>query len=225
MNNAAFHVLFYAVFAAASPLVLTATFLVIRSARPRTNSIAFLAGFVFGTVVACALGLIIGEATVQNVGAHDTVEALATFALGLVLVFVGLRARVAPVPAPDAGSSRVSTIMAGLRNVRPAAACSLAGLLGFGGPKRLVLTLLAMAWVNSAGHGYVGNLTLVAVYLVIATVTVWVPVGIVVIAGERAAIILERGESWITSHARALSMWLCLGLGIALTIDGLVRLF
>jgi hypothetical protein len=225
MNNAAFHVVFYAIFAAASPLVLTATFLVIRSERPRANGIAFLIGFVVGTIVACIIGLILGEAVVAHASSHDSFQALVELALGLALVVVGLRARVEPLPKPDAGSSRVSAIMASLRHVQPAAACSMAGLLGFGGPKRLVLTLLAMAWVNSAGHGYVGNLTLVIVYIVVATVLVWLPVGIVLVAGERAAIMLERGESWLTSHARSLRMWLGLGLGVALVVDGLTQLF
>ena len=54
---------------------------------------------------------------------------------------------------------------------------------------------------------------------------VWLPVGIVIVAGERAAVILERGESWLTSHARVLRMWLWLGFGVALVIDSLARLF
>ena len=122
-------------------------------------------------------------------------------------------------------SSRVTAIMSGLRSVRPAAACSMAGLLGFGGPKRLLLTLLAMASVSGAGHGRVANLTLVLVYIAIATVLVWLPVGIVVIAGERAAVILERGESWMTTHARELRIWLSLGFGAALVFDAIIRPF
>ena len=50
------HVLVYAAAAAASPLVLTATFVVIRSDRPRTNGIAFLVGFLLGTALACGVG-------------------------------------------------------------------------------------------------------------------------------------------------------------------------
>ena len=45
--------------AAASPLVLAATFLVIRSdAAP--EGIAFLSGFVIGTTIACVMGLVLG---------------------------------------------------------------------------------------------------------------------------------------------------------------------
>ena len=224
MISAGAHVLFYALAAAASPLVLTATFVVIRSVRPRTNGIAFLSGFLLGTTIACGLGLVLGQAAVERLNSHETVEGVLTLLLGIALLVVGLRARHAS-PRPEVEGSRASAIFAGLGNVRPPAAFSMAGLLGFGGPKRLVLTFLAMASVSEANLGDVENLTLVVVYIAVATVLVSVPVGIVIIAGERAAVILARGQSWITTHAMALRVWLSLGIGAALVVDALVRLF
>jgi hypothetical protein len=217
------HVLFYALAAAASPLVLTATFVVIRSERPRTNGIAFLSGFLLGTAIACGLGLLLGQAAVARLDSHETVEVVLTLLLGVMLLAVGLRARRTP-PPPAARGSRASAILAGLGNVRPAAAFSMAWLLGFGGPKRLVLTFLAMASVSEASLRDVGDLTLVVVYIAVATVLVSVPVGIVIVAGERAAVILERGQSWLTEHAAALRVWLSLGIGAALIVDALLRL-
>jgi hypothetical protein len=192
----------------ASPLVLTATFVVIRSQRPRTNGIAFLSGFLLGTAIACGLGLALGL----------------TLLLGVVLIFIGLRARHSS-PRPETEGSRSSAILAGLGNVRPAAAFSMAGLLGFGGPKRLVLTFLAMASVTEAGIRDVADVTLVVVYIAVATSLVSVPVAIVIIAGERAAVILDRCQSLLTAHAAALRVWLSLGIGGALVVDALLRLF
>ena len=63
------------------------------------------------------------------------------------------------------------------------------------------------------------------VYIAIATVLVWVPVGIVIVAGERAAVILERGESWLTTHARVLRIWISLGFGGVLVVDAILRPF
>ncbi len=223
MIDAGAHLLLYAVAAAASPLVLTATFVVIRSERPRTNGIAFLSGFVLGTVLACGVGLAIGQAAADHLDAHATIEAVLTLALGVALIAVGLNSRHRE-PRPQAEGGRAGAILAGLGNIRPAAAFSMAGLLGFGGPKRLVLTLLAMATVTEAGVGDVAGLTLVVFYVAIATVLVSVPVGIVIIAGERAAVILERGQSWLTTHAAVLRVWLSLGIGAALVVDGLARL-
>lgn len=222
MIDAGAHVLFYALAAAASPLALTATFVAIRSARPRTNGIAFLSGFLLGTAIACGLGLVLGRAAVERLDSHETLEAVLALLLGIVLLTFGLRAR-HESPGPETeGRSRASAILAGLGNVRPAAAFSMAGLLGFGGPKRLVLTFLAMASVSSLGDVEIG--TLVVVYIAVATVLVWVPVGIVIVAGERAAVILTRGQFWLTEHAAALQVWLSIGIGAALVGDGLVRL-
>ncbi len=223
MIDAGAHLLLYAIAAAASPLVLTATFVVIRSERPRTNGIAFLSGFLLGTVLACGVGLLLGQAAADHLDSHDTIEGVLTLALGVVLIAVGLNARHRS-PRPQAEGGRASAILAGLGDIRPAAAFSMAGLLGFGGPKRLVLTLLAMATVTEAGVGDVADLTLVVFYVAIATALVSVPVGIVIIAGERAAVILGRGQSWRTTHAAVLRVWLSLGIGAALVVDGLARL-
>ncbi len=125
---------------------------------------------------------------------------------------------------PEAETGRGGAILARLSHVRPGAAPSMAGLLGFGGPKRLVLTLLAMASVSEADLGDVENLTLIVLYVAVATMLVSVPVGIVVVGGNRAAAIMGRGESWLTTNAALLRVWLALGLGAALVIDGLVRL-
>jgi hypothetical protein len=223
--HAALHVVFYALIAAASPLVLTATFVVIRSERPRTNGIAFLTGFLLGSAVACGLGLLVGEAAVARLDSHETIEEVLTFLLGCALLAFGLRSRnIRARPVAD-GDGRATAILARLGQVGPATAFSTAGLLGFGGPKRLVLTLLAMAVVTGASLGHVENLSLVVLYIGVATVLVWVPVGIVIIAGERAAVIISRGQSWLTTHAAGLRVWLSLGLGAALIADAIVRLF
>lgn len=223
--NQSGHVLVYAVAAAVSPIVLTATFVVLRSERPRGNGIAFLSGLLLGTCIACGLGLLIGHAVVERVDAHGTIEAVLTLLLGLALLIIGLRALHPSSRAETQGSSRASAILAGLDSVRPAAAFSMAGLLGLGGPKRLVFTFLAMASISEAGIGGAADVTLIVTYIVIATALVWVPVGIVVVAGERAAVILERGQSWLTRHAATLRVWLPLGIGVALVVDALARLF
>ena len=224
MAFAGVHTLLYAVIAAASPLVLTATFVVIRSERPRRNGIAFLIGFVAGTAIACVLGLLLGQAAVARLDAHETVEDVITLGFGVLLIAIGLNAHRRLGEQVVARSSRGAAVMEGLRRVRPAAALSMAGLLGFGGPKRLVLTFLAMASISSADIGRIEDVSLATLYVVVATVLVWVPVGIVIIAGERAAIILAEGESWITEHAAELRVWLSLGFGAALVVDGILRL-
>jgi hypothetical protein len=100
----------------------------------------------------------------------------------------------------------------------------MAGLLGFGGPKRLLLTFLAMATVTEAGLREIVDVTLVAIYVVVSTLLVSVPVCIVIVAGHRADVILVRAQTWLSEHAGALRVWLSLGIGGVLVIDGLLRL-
>lgn len=217
------YVLFYALIAAASPLVLTATLVVIRSEQPRTNSIAFLTGFVVGTTIAAALGLILGVAAADRLDSHETLEGVLALLIGVALVMAGLRERHSPA-RPETEAGRGAAIMARLSHVRPGAVLSVGLLLGFGGPKRLILTFLAMASLSQADLRGVMDLTLIVLYVAVATLLVSVPVGIVVIGGSRAAAIVARGESWLKSNAVLLRVWLTLGLGVALIIDALLRL-
>ena len=223
MIHAGLEVLFYGLASALSGLVLSATFVAIRSQRPRTNAVAFLSGFLVGTVIACGIGLAVGQAAVDRLDSHQQFEAGLTLLLGLVLIVVGLRAR-HTAPRTEPRSTRATAILSGLSNVGPAATFSMAGLLGFGGPKRLLLTFLAMSAASQAGLRDIVNFTLVAVYLAISTILVSVPVGIVVLAGDRADVLFARGQAWLTEHASTLRVTLSLGLGVALVVDALLRL-
>lgn len=223
MITAIGYVVFYALVAAASPLVLTATFVVIRSDRPRANSIAFLVGFLLGTTLAAVLGLLLGQVAVERLDSHETIEAVLALLLGVALITAGLRRRSDAIPR-GSESGRTDAVVARLRHVRPGAALPLAALLGFGGPKRLILTLLAMASISQADLRDLANIALVVLYVAVATVLVSVPVGIVVVGGRRAAALIGRGESWLTTNAAVLRVWLSLGLGAALVIDGFLRL-
>lgn len=224
MISAAVSVVFYALVAAASPLVLAATLVVIRSERQRTNSIAFLTGFVIGTALAAVLGLLLGQAAVARLDAHETLEALLALLLGIALVAAGVRERRNPRP-PGTGSGRERVMLARLSHVRPGAAVSIGGLLGFGGPKRLVLAFLAMAAVSAADLGIVEDLTLVVGYVAVATILVSVPVGVVVVGGSRATALIGRSESWLRTNSSLLRVWLAIVLGVGLVIDGVLRLF
>ena len=178
-----------------------------------------------GTAIACLVGLFVGTTVIARLDSRSGVENLLTFLLGAALLVVGLKARTAPPRPVSDGSSRSEAILAGLAHVKPAAALSMAALLGFGGPKRLLLTLLAMAAVTEADLGKPADATLVLLYIGVATILVTVPVGIVILAGERAAEILGRGQSWLTEHATVLRVWLSIGLGLALMVDAIARQF
>ena len=223
MISATGSVLFYALVAAASFVALTAVLVVIRSERPRTNGIAFLIGFLIGTTIGAVLGLVLGQVAVERLSSHEELQGALAVLVGLALVVAGLAERRSPKPH-GVDTDRTGAMAARLRNVGPGTALAIAGLLGFGGPKRIVLALLAMASVSNADLGDVESLTLLVLYVAVATLLVSVPVGIVVVGGNRAIAAVGRGESWLETNSGLLRVWVAVGLGAALVIDGLVRL-
>jgi hypothetical protein len=221
--SAGAYVIFYALVAAASLLVLTAVLVVIRSERPRTNGIAFLIGFLFGTTIGAVLGLMLGQVAVERLDSHETVEGVLALLVGIALVAAGLAERRNPRPR-GVEADRKGAVAARLRDVSPGTALSIAALLGFGGPKRLVLAFLAMASVSDADLGDVESFALLVLYVVVATLLVSIPVGFVVVGGNRAIEAIGRGESWLDTNSGLLRVWVAIVLGGALVIDGLVRL-
>ncbi len=223
MIEGAAYVVFYGIIAAVSPLVMSATFIVIRSERKRTNGLAYLTGFVLGTAIACIIGLVLGQAAADRLDSHETIDGLFALLIGVALVVVALGGRRVPL-RPETETGRAAAILAGLAHVGPGAAFSMAGLLGFGGPKRLLLTFLAMAAVSEDTVGAAGDLVLVLLYIAVATALVSVPVVIIIATGGWGVAMLERAESWIRRHSPALRLWVGLVLGALLVIDGVLRL-
>lgn len=220
--NAAFHVALLAVVAGSSPLALTATLAVIESGHPRVNGIGFVVGYVVGTALACLVGLVAGAAFVDRIDSHGTIEAVVELLAGAALVAVGVKAARSE-PAPEE-TGRGTEIMRDLHETGPTAAFPVAALLGFGGPKRLLFTLLAMTAIGGAGDGPVASTILVVFYVVISTALVWVPVLFMILARNRAERMLERFKSWVRVHARGLRVWISLTFGAALVADGFLRL-
>jgi hypothetical protein len=221
--SAAADVVLYALVAAASFVVLSAVLVVIRSERPRTNGIAFLIGFVFGTMIAAVLGMMLGQVAVERLSSHETIQGVLALLVGIALIGAGLAERRRPTPV-GVGTDRKGAVAASLHNVGPRTAVPIAGLLGFGGPKRLVLVLLAMASVSNAGLGDVESVTLLVLYVAVATLLVSVPVGIVVVGGNRAVAALGRTNAWLETNSGMLRVWIAVGLGGALVVDGVARL-
>jgi hypothetical protein len=219
--SAAGYVVFYALIATASLVALTAVLVVIRSERPRTDGLAFLIGFVLGTTVAAVLGLVLGQAAVDRLDSHQTVQGVL---VGLALVVAGLAERRRPEPH-GSGMEGSGAMAVRLRDVGPGTALGIAVLLGFGGPKRLVLAMLAMASVSDADLGAVQSVTLLVLYVAVATLFVSIPVGFVVVGGSWAVAVIGRGQSWLEANSGLLRVWVAVVLGAALIVDGLARLF
>jgi cytochrome c biogenesis protein CcdA len=219
-------VLLYGLVAAASPLALASTLMVLRSGRGRLNGSAFLIGFVLGQAVTCLVAVAIGAlVTPEHRKGHDTIAAVLALALGALLLAAAWRLRSEPPrEARAAGSPRTKALLERLARLRPTTAFGVGTLLGIGGPKRLTITLLTAATISLAGIDTVERLVLVALYVVVASLPVWLPVVVYLLAGRRADAWIDRVEAWLTANQRPIAFGSTLVVGVLLVGDAFVQL-
>jgi cytochrome c biogenesis protein CcdA len=219
-------VLLLALVAATSPLALASVLVVLTSGRGRINGLAFAIAFVTGQVLCCGLALSLGVVAAPD---HDerfpTIEGLLIGGLGVALVALAVHFRRRRLePRPSVLTARTEQLRTRLANLSVPTALGTGAVLGFGGPKRIGITLLAAATITASGASDASRITLGVIYVAVATLLVWVPVMLSVVFGHRAAEWLTAGQHWITERKDALTFWPTATLGVALIVDGAVQL-
>jgi hypothetical protein len=224
VGETASRILLYAVVAAASPVALLTALVVLTSRRGRTNGAAFLAGFVLGQSAAFLAAVLVGSAaTADRAAGHEHLSAGVELAFGLALLGLAWPER-RRAGRRSAGASRTERLLGRLKGLRPGTALSVGALLGVGGIKRLTITIVAGATVGIAGLLPAEDALLGALYVVVATLLVWLPVGVYLVAGERANRWMEDAEAWLLANELRLTFFSTLFFGLLLTSDALFRL-
>jgi hypothetical protein len=217
-------IVLYALLAAASPLALASTLVVLRSGRGRANGSAFAVGFLLGGTCTCLLAVAVGSfATPEHKSGHDTIAALLALVFGALLLAAAWQLR-SPRPHQTGTSPRTKALLERLGRLRPATALTIGTLLGVGGPKRLTITLLVAATISLAGVGWPARLALAATYVLVGGLLVWVPVAVYLVVGKRADAWMARAEAWLTANQRQLAFASTLVLGVLLIGEAVVRL-
>ena len=224
MNSILLQVLLYAFVAAASPVALGSTLVVLGSRHGRWSGLAFAIGVVLGQVLVCALAFALGAAALP-VGqhAHDTARAILELALGMALVLGGAYAWQQPAAQAPKPNSRSKAVFARLERLSLPALC-LAGAALTLGPKRLTITLLVTASISAADVSGTEAVTLTILYVVVATALVSVPVVLAIVFGPRAEAWMRDLQLWLTKYRRPLTYYPLTVLGVLVTINALVVL-
>ena len=213
--------LLYALIAAASPITLTATLVILRSRRARLNGFTFAFAFLLGEGVVWLALLSLGAVTLDE-GDADTV-AVVKLVLGGLLLAAAWRVHRGFVPRMREGGGRTQALLARLEHLTPAAALPVGALLGIGGPKRLTIAIVAASTVSVAGLTTGEQIGLAALYVLVSGVLVWVPVAVFLV-DPRATGWLGSAQEWLKANQRALAMWSLLVFGGVLVIEALVEL-
>jgi hypothetical protein len=209
-----------AVGVAASPFPVVAAILVLSSARPRANGVAFAAGWLVGLSAITAAFIVVTD----GAGDDDTAAVFAWLrvAVGAGLLVLAAR-KWAARPRPGEEPTTPAW-MAGLDDVEPPRSAGIGAALGGVNPKNLAFTFAAATSIGALGLD--GGEAAVAgvVYVALASASVLAAVGARLVAGERVDPALAGVRSFMLANNAVILMVVFLILGAKVLGDGLAAL-
>jgi hypothetical protein len=208
---------------AASPLPVVAVLVLLLTRRARPGSIVMLIGWILGVAVALGISMLFADTIrVPKVGADLPWEGLFMVLLGIGLVMMGVLSRRGRFRSsnPEEAPSWVSSV----DNMSPLGGGIVVFLNATTSPKNLALAITAGRLLTSPARPIAETMPAVVLYVVIASLTLAVPVGLYFFGGGTSTAVLERWKRNVTAHAAAVMEITLLILGIAMTVRGLVNL-
>lgn len=215
MAEAIGQILGLAVGVAISPVPIIAVTLMLFSRSAASNSLSFLVGWLIGITGVATVVLAIG---LDDSDGSDS-GGIAQIVVGLLLLAVALQQwRSRP---GDGDEPRVPPWMATIDELTAPKAFGLAVVLSALNPKNLGLTVAAAVSIGSVGLGAGQEAVVVLVYVVLASVTLIVPV--VGYAAARDAMVpaLDTMKVWLMANDATVMATLFLVLGAKVLGDGI----
>jgi hypothetical protein len=207
-----------AVAVAISPLSIIALIMVLLSRRARSNSPAYLLGWVAGLALAVAIVLgFVGLLSLAPGESDRTVVSALKLLVGAALLIIGVRRwqrRVKPGQEPD-----MPRWMASIDTFTPAQAFGLAMLLSSVG--NIALILAAGLDIGRARLALAQEIGAAAIFVIVASLTVAGVVVYHVFAHERASLALDSWKIWLLANNAALTTALLVVVGALLIGKGI----
>ncbi|MFE6737098.1 GAP family protein [Streptomyces tubercidicus] len=220
MGAALGDVLGFAAAVAVSPLPIIAIVLILATPRGRLNGVLFTVGWILGLAVLGAAMLAIASPAGASARSHPAtwVGAL-KLALGLFLVLFG--ARQWHRRPKDPSQAQLPKWMNALDRLTPVKVFALGLALAALNAKNAPLTIAAGAAIGSAGLPVGQQIAWLAIFVLIATLGLLVPLVVFLLGGERAKTTLGSWKDWAAQHNVAVMAALFFVLGLKLLGDGI----
>jgi len=223
MRQAISEVLPLAIGVAISPVPIIAVILMLFSRRATVNGPLFLLGWVLALAIVSGVAYAIADSAGATAGssAGDSVS-WGQIVLGALLLVLARR-QWAKRPAPGE-QAEMPKWMGSIDALQPVRAFALGVLLAGVNPKNLVLTVAAataLAQAGVTGGDAVGG---IVVFVVVASLTIALPVAYRLLGGDGARAKLDEMKEWLGAHNAAVMAVLFLVFGVDLLAKGLGRL-
>ncbi|MCH7576649.1 MAG: GAP family protein [Chloroflexi bacterium] len=218
MGSVIGEVLPVAVAVAVSPVPVIAVILMLFTPEARTNSVAFLLGWLLGLIVVGSIVLIAGDVASDDSG-ESTVSGVVKLVFGLLFLVLAVRSwRSRPKAGEDPEMPGWMAAIDGFGAVKSA---GIAALLSGLNPKNLALTVAAAATIAAAGLTTGEEIGAFAIFVTIASITVAAPVLVYLIMGDRVQGGLNSLKEWLIANNNTVMAVLLVVLGAKLLGDGI----
>jgi threonine/homoserine/homoserine lactone efflux protein len=206
-----------------SPLPIIGVVLMLATPRARSNSLAFLGGWLVGLAVVGTIVLLVSSgAEASEGGAPADWVGWLKIVLGVLLLGVALKQwRGRPRPGEEAA---MPGWMRAIDTFEPPKAAGLAALLSAVNPKNLLLVVGAGAAIAQTGASGGSQAVALAAFVLIGTIGPGAPVAIYFAMGERSKRLLDELKDWMSHNNTAIMAVICLVIAAKLIGDGITAL-
>jgi threonine/homoserine/homoserine lactone efflux protein len=220
MQDAIGQMLPTAVGVAISPLPIVAVVLMLVTPRGRVNGPAFVLGWIAGLAIVGVIVLAVaGGADASTDGEPATWVSVLKLLLGLAALLIGARQfRGRPHEGETPESPKW---MRALDAFTPVKAIGAGMLLSGLNPKNLLLAVAGAATIAQTGIDAGEQAIAYAIFVLIATLGVGLPVAIAMVMGERSRELLDRLKDWLASNNAVIMATLLVVIGAKLIGDAI----
>jgi threonine/homoserine/homoserine lactone efflux protein len=210
-----------AVGVAISPLPLIVLILMLSTPGGRSNGIAFTVGWLLTLAVVGTLMLLVGGGASSG-GEPATWRWWLKLGVGVLFGLLAVKQwQGRPRPGHPATPPKW---MAAVDKFTPVKAAGAAALLSGANPKNLALTIAGVASISEATADRGDQAVALAVFVVIASLCVLVPLGVYLLGGDKAAATLDGWKSWMSQHDAAIMVAVLAVLAAKYVGDAMVHL-
>jgi threonine/homoserine/homoserine lactone efflux protein len=209
---------------ALSPLPVVAVILMLFTPQARTNGFAFLAGWAGGLLVVGAIVLWLVGATdaASDDGGESTLSGVVKLVLGALLLLLAIRSwRSRPAEGDE---PQLPRWMSALDTFTAGKSLGMGALLSSVNPKNLALLLAGVATISAADLSSGASVATLVVFVVIASLSIAIPVGTYVVLGEHADAALAPAKDWLARNNAAVMAIVLLIFAAKLIGDGITIL-
>jgi hypothetical protein len=221
MGEAIGNALPFGVGVALSPTAAFLVLLILASSNGRINALAFLVGWIVAIVVVGTIALLLAsEENASTAGGPADWLSIVKVGLGIALLALGVMERRGS-PRAQADLHRWADTVDTLTPVKSAGVAALFAAIK---PKNLILVLGACAAIAQTGTSTATEAVALAVFALIASIGVALPLAVGPLMGNRATTVLRGLRDWTARENPTIVSVTCLIIGAVLIGNGISAL-